>query len=97
MEKYGLKNPNGTTNVARKDHISSVVVSVLQAGAFFGALMSAPISGMQIQSTKIVRAFELYSYHSSFWEEEDPSRILYYLLGRCREYFIVISFVSKRV
>jgi len=44
MEKYGLKNPDGTVNKSRSDHISSVVVSVLQAGAFFGALTSAPIS-----------------------------------------------------
>ena len=46
MQKYGLKNPDGTTNKARKDHISGVIVSVLQAGAFFGALTSAPLSGM---------------------------------------------------
>ena len=44
MKKYGLKNLDGTANNARKDHISAVVVSVLQAGAFFGALTSAPIS-----------------------------------------------------
>jgi len=46
MQKYGLKNPDGTANISRKDHISAVIVSVLQAGAFFGALTSAPISGM---------------------------------------------------
>ena len=45
MERFGLKNADGTTNTSRKDHISSVVVSVLQAGAFFGALTSAPLSG----------------------------------------------------
>ncbi|KAF9652810.1 general substrate transporter [Thelephora ganbajun] len=44
MQKYGLKNPDGTTNKSRRDHISAVVVSVLQAGAFFGALASAPVS-----------------------------------------------------
>ena len=46
MQKYGLKNPDGTVNKSRKDHISGVIVSMLQAGAFFGALTSAPISGM---------------------------------------------------
>jgi len=45
MEKYGLKNLDGTANKSRKDHISGVIVSALQAGAFFGALSSAPISG----------------------------------------------------
>lgn len=48
MQRYGLKNPDGTTNTARKDHVSAVVVSVLQAGAFFGALSSAPISGKHV-------------------------------------------------
>lgn len=57
MQRYGLKNPDGTANTARKNHISSVVVSVLQAGAFFGALSSAPISGKHIQISGIVRAF----------------------------------------
>lgn len=44
MRKYGLKNPDGTTNQSRKDHVSAVIVSVLQAGAFFGAMTSAPVS-----------------------------------------------------
>ena len=48
MQRYGLKNPDGTTNTERKDHVSAVVVSVLQAGAFFGALSSAPISGKHV-------------------------------------------------
>ena len=45
MQRFGLRNADGTANTSRKDHISSVVVSVLQAGAFFGALSSAPVSG----------------------------------------------------
>ncbi|KAJ7736579.1 general substrate transporter [Mycena maculata] len=44
LEQFGLLNPNGTTNVAKSNAISSNVVSVLQAGAFFGALWSAPMS-----------------------------------------------------
>jgi hypothetical protein len=49
MKKYGLKNPNGTANTSRKDHVSAVLVSLLQAGAFFGAITSAPISGKHIR------------------------------------------------
>ena len=48
MEKYGLKNADGTTNNSRKDHVSAAIVSLLQAGAFFGALTSAPVSGKLI-------------------------------------------------
>ncbi|RDX42416.1 general substrate transporter [Lentinus brumalis] len=43
-EYFGLLNPDGTTNQSKSDNVSSLVVSVLQAGAFFGALGSAPIS-----------------------------------------------------
>lgn len=50
MRKYGLKNPDGTTNQSSKDHVSADVVSVLQAGAFFGALASAPVSGKHTKS-----------------------------------------------
>ncbi len=47
-EYFGLLNPDGTTNQSKSDNVSSLVVSVLQAGAFFGALGSAPISGERI-------------------------------------------------
>jgi len=43
-QQFGLLNPDGSTNTAKSNTISSNVVSVLQAGAFFGALASAPIS-----------------------------------------------------
>ena len=36
---------NGTKDVKKSNDILSNVVSILQAGAFFGALGSAPISG----------------------------------------------------
>ena len=42
---FGLVNPDGSANKHKSDNVSSNVVSVLQAGAFFGALGSAPISG----------------------------------------------------
>lgn len=57
MKTYGLENANGTANTAKKNHISSVVVSVLQAGAFFGALVSAPVSGKHAFAGGIVRFF----------------------------------------
>ncbi len=41
---FGLINADGTTNTKKSNEVSSNVVSVLQAGAFFGALGSAPIS-----------------------------------------------------
>ena len=58
MQKYGLKNADGTANKSRKDHISGVIVSVLQAGAFFGALASAPISGKCTSFNGIIRGLE---------------------------------------
>ena len=45
-EAFGLLNEDGTANKSKTANISGNVVSVLQAGAFFGALGSAPISGM---------------------------------------------------
>ncbi|OAX33061.1 general substrate transporter, partial [Rhizopogon vinicolor AM-OR11-026] len=41
---FGLVNADGTINKSKDTTISSNVVSVLQAGAFFGALASAPLS-----------------------------------------------------
>lgn len=45
LENFGLINADGSKNVAKVNDVSSNVVSVLQAGAFFGALGSAPLSG----------------------------------------------------
>ena len=39
---------NGVKDTNRANDISSNVVSVLQAGAFFGALGSAPLSGVSM-------------------------------------------------
>ncbi|KAJ7625719.1 general substrate transporter [Roridomyces roridus] len=44
LKTFGLLNADGSTNVHRSNDVSSNVVSVLQAGAFFGALGSAPTS-----------------------------------------------------
>lgn len=41
---FGLVHDDGTKDVKRANAVSSNVVSVLQAGAFFGALGSAPVS-----------------------------------------------------
>lgn len=43
LESFGLIE-NGVKNQKRVDAVSSNVVAVLQAGAFFGALLSAPVS-----------------------------------------------------
>lgn len=45
---FGIINSNGTVNKSQDVTVSSNVVSVLQAGAFFGALGSAPLSGRQL-------------------------------------------------
>ena len=44
QRNFGMLNPDGSKNTKRTNDVSSNVVSVLQAGAFFGALGSAPIS-----------------------------------------------------
>jgi sugar porter (SP) family MFS transporter len=44
LEHFGLLNADGKSNTAKVNAVSSNVVSVLQAGAFFGALGSAPLS-----------------------------------------------------
>ncbi|KDQ49738.1 hypothetical protein JAAARDRAFT_165319 [Jaapia argillacea MUCL 33604] len=44
LQHFGIIDSSGNIDVTRKNEISSNVVSVLQAGAFFGALGSAPIS-----------------------------------------------------
>ncbi|KAI6102288.1 general substrate transporter [Pisolithus croceorrhizus] len=41
---FGLVNSDGTINESKDTQVSSNVVSVLQAGAFFGAFWSAPVS-----------------------------------------------------
>jgi len=52
MTKYGLKHPDGAVTISRGDHVYAAVAPVLQAGAFFGALTRAPISGEVILLTK---------------------------------------------
>ncbi|KZT29991.1 general substrate transporter [Neolentinus lepideus HHB14362 ss-1] len=44
LEQFGALASNGKIDPKKKDDISSNVVAVLQAGAFFGALSSAPMS-----------------------------------------------------
>ncbi|KAI0795976.1 general substrate transporter [Abortiporus biennis] len=44
QQYFGIADTNGHVDKHKSDNISSNVVSVLQAGAFFGALGSAPIS-----------------------------------------------------
>ena len=43
--QFGITDASGNTDTKKATNINSNVVSVLQAGAFFGALGSAPLSG----------------------------------------------------
>jgi len=47
---FGLVNSDGSINKSKDTQVSSNVVSVLQAGAFFGALGSAPVSSMPLHA-----------------------------------------------
>ncbi|KAH9474988.1 putative quinate permease [Psilocybe cubensis] len=60
QQHFGLIHPDGTKNTGRVNAVSSNVVSVLQAGAFFGALGSAPIS------SKIGRRMTLFGFSIIF-------------------------------
>ncbi|CAA7266663.1 unnamed protein product [Cyclocybe aegerita] len=60
LEHFGLLNADGTKNQKKVDAVSSNVVSVLQAGAFFGALGSAPLSA------KIGRKYTLFIFSMVF-------------------------------
>ncbi|CAA7266660.1 unnamed protein product [Cyclocybe aegerita] len=60
LEHFGLLNDDGTKDQKRVDAVSSNVVSVLQAGAFFGALGSAPLSA------KIGRKYTLFLFSVIF-------------------------------
>ncbi|KAJ7582017.1 general substrate transporter [Mycena floridula] len=44
LQQFGLLDATGAKDVKKSNAVSSNVVSVLQAGAFFGALGSAPLS-----------------------------------------------------
>ncbi|KAJ3716263.1 general substrate transporter [Lentinula guzmanii] len=59
-EIFGIANSTGSINTKKSDMVSSNVVSVLQAGAFFGALLSAPISA------KFGRKWPLFIYTLTF-------------------------------
>ncbi|EIN08656.1 general substrate transporter [Punctularia strigosozonata HHB-11173 SS5] len=58
--RFHMLNPDGTTNTKKANDVSSNVVSVLQAGAFFGALSSAPLS------SRIGRRLTLVAYSLVF-------------------------------
>lgn len=60
MQQFGLLDASGKKNQKKVDAVSSNVVSVLQAGAFFGALGSAPISA------KIGRRWTLFVFTMVF-------------------------------
>jgi hypothetical protein len=43
--RFGVRPAEGPAEQSRIDNVSANVVSVLQGGAFFGAISSAPVSG----------------------------------------------------
>ncbi|KAF9033568.1 general substrate transporter [Panaeolus papilionaceus] len=59
-QAFGIIDPSGVKNQHKSDTISSNVVSVLQAGAFFGALGSAPMS------SRIGRRYTLFTFSLIF-------------------------------
>ncbi|KAF8815659.1 general substrate transporter [Phlegmacium glaucopus] len=60
LEHFGLINADGSKNTSKINAVSSNVVSVLQAGAFFGALGSAPLSA------KFGRKYTLFGFSVIF-------------------------------
>ncbi|KAJ2925781.1 hypothetical protein H1R20_g11310, partial [Candolleomyces eurysporus] len=56
LQTFGLVDENGAKDQKKLDNVSSNVVAVLQAGAFFGALSSAPVS------SRIGRKFTLFAF-----------------------------------
>jgi len=60
LQQFGLLKADGSKDTARVNAVSSNVVSVLQAGAFFGALGSAPLS------SKIGRRYTLFAFSIIF-------------------------------
>ena len=58
FKEHFLMDKNGNISSHDVTNVSGNVVSVLQAGAFFGALGSAPISGMY--PSAISRSFQIH-------------------------------------
>ena len=65
--KFGVRPVNGPANQTRIDDVSSNVVSVLQAGAFFGALASAPVSGGSQLCRLLTVVVVIGTYLRTFW------------------------------
>jgi hypothetical protein len=80
---FGIINPDGSVNKSQDVTISSNVVSVLQAGAFFGALGSAPISGRRRDA--FCACADMGSIFSTLWTSKDSRRVYPHVLRRCRE------------
>jgi len=56
QQHFGLLNPDGSKNTARLNAISSNIIFVLHAGAFFGSLVSVPLSGCSYYAPQIFTA-----------------------------------------
>ncbi len=55
QQHFGMYNADGTKDTHKVNNISSNVVSVLQAGAFFGALGSVPVSRESLSNASSIR------------------------------------------
>lgn len=78
---FGMYNADGTKNTHKVNNISSNVVSSFQAGAFFGALGSVPISRKPLSLTSSIRKFHFRI--SKTWKNIHVVRVLSSLLYRC--------------
>ena len=91
---FHLVDEFGVPNQHRVDNVSGNIVSVLQAGAFFGALGSAPISGEF--NTFVSDESVLKLFRSTDWSQIHIACVLNYFYRRRSEY-CRLQLVSARV
>ncbi|EGN97657.1 hypothetical protein SERLA73DRAFT_110983 [Serpula lacrymans var. lacrymans S7.3] len=78
---FGLTNADGQVNQSKSNEVSSNVVSVLQAGAFFGALGSAPLSSWLGRRYTLVAFTVIFSVGAILTTVAGGSRGLGYIYG----------------
>ncbi|KAI6011830.1 general substrate transporter [Pisolithus marmoratus] len=78
---FGLLGSDGTIDKAKDTQVSSNVVSVLQAGAFFGALGSAPISAWLGRRRTLVAFTVVFSVGAVLATVAGGSRGIGYIYG----------------
>ncbi|KAI6011833.1 general substrate transporter [Pisolithus marmoratus] len=78
---FGLVGPDGTVDKVKDTQVSSNVVSVLQAGAFFGALGSAPVSAWLGRRWTLVAFTAVFSIGAVLTTVAGGSRGIGYIYG----------------